>query len=107
MSISRSFFQAAISRDYPVMFGTLYIFTLLGQMHEARKPYSLADVQAIRTPTLLIGGADTTGSLANNWRVMAKHIADVKTAEIAGAHHWMFEQDPAGFCRAVTAFLAG
>jgi microcin C transport system permease protein len=23
-------FQAAIQRDYPVMFGTLYIFTLLG-----------------------------------------------------------------------------
>jgi len=83
------------------------IFTLLGQMHEARKPYSLADVQAIKTPTLLIGGAETTGSLANNWRVMAKHIAGAKTAEIAGAHHWMFEQDPAGFCRAVTAFLAG
>ena len=23
-------FEAAINRDYPVMFGTLYIFTLLG-----------------------------------------------------------------------------
>ena len=23
-------FQAAIQRDYPVMFGTLYLFTLLG-----------------------------------------------------------------------------
>ena len=23
-------FQAAVSRDYPVMFGTLYFFTLLG-----------------------------------------------------------------------------
>jgi pimeloyl-ACP methyl ester carboxylesterase len=83
------------------------IFTLLGQMHEARKPFSLADVQAITTPTLLIGGADTMGSLANNWRVMAGHIAGAKTAEIPAARHWMFEQDPAGFCRAVTAFLAG
>jgi esterase len=82
------------------------ITTLLGQLHEARKPYSLADMLEIKTPALLIGGADTTGSLANNWQVMAKHIAGVKTAEIPGAHHWMFEQDPAGFCRAVTGFLA-
>jgi esterase len=81
------------------------IFTLLGQMHEARKPYSLADMREIKTPTLLIGGADTSGSLAKNWRVMAEHIAGVKTAEIPAARHWMFEQDPAGFCRAVTAFL--
>jgi esterase len=64
-------------------------------------------VLEIKTPTLLIGGAETAGSLANNWHVMAKHIAGVKTAEIPGARHWMFEQDPAGFCRAVTAFLAG
>src|SRR5215475_12714739 len=41
------------------------ITTLLGQVHEARKPYSLADVLEIKTPTLLIGGAETTGSLAN------------------------------------------
>jgi pimeloyl-ACP methyl ester carboxylesterase len=82
------------------------IFTLLGQAHEARKPYSKADAQAIRTPTLLIGGADTTGSLAANWRVLAKHIAGAKTAVIPGARHWMFEQDPPGFCRAVLGFLA-
>ena len=50
------------------------IFTLLGQPHEARKPYSKVDAEAIRTPTLLIGGADTTGSLAANWRVLAEHI---------------------------------
>jgi len=82
------------------------IYTLLGQQHEARKPFSLADMTAIKTPALLIGGADTTGSLSSMWRVMAKHIAGAKTAEIANARHWMFEQDPEGFCRAVTEFLA-
>lgn len=82
------------------------ITTLLGQVHEARKPYSIADVKAIKTPTLLIGGADTTGSLSKMWREMARHIAGAKTAEIAHARHWMFEQDPEGFCRAVTEFLA-
>ena len=41
-------------------------YTLLGQQHEARKPYSMADVLAIKTPTLLIGGADTTGALLDD-----------------------------------------
>ena len=81
------------------------ITTLLGQVHEARKPYSLADVLAIKPPTLLLGGAETTGSLSVNWREMAKHIAGARTAEIAGGRHWMFEHDPEGFCRAVTEFL--
>src|SRR6185437_9862278 len=80
------------------------ITTLLGQQHEARRPYSLADMHAIKTPTLLIGGADTTGSLSTMWRVMSKHIAGAKTAVIANARHWMFEQGPQGYCKAVTEF---
>ena len=83
------------------------VFTLLGQAHEARKPYSKADAEAIRTPTLLIGGGDTQGSLAANWRVLAEHIAGAKTAVIPNAKHWMFEQDPEGYGRVVTEFLAG
>jgi esterase len=83
------------------------IYTLLGQVHEARKPYSMADMLAIKTPTLLIGGADTTGSLSTMWRVMAKHVAGAKTAVIPNARHWMFEQDPEGYCKVVTEFLAG
>jgi pimeloyl-ACP methyl ester carboxylesterase len=82
------------------------IFTLLGQAHEARRPYSKADAEAIGTPTLLIGGADTTGSLAQNWRVLSEHIAGAKTVIIPGARHWMFEQDPQGYCAAVLEFLA-
>jgi pimeloyl-ACP methyl ester carboxylesterase len=82
------------------------IFTLLGQVHEARKPFGKADMPAIRTPTLLIGGADTTGSLSTMWRVMAKHIAGARTAVIPNARHWMFENDPLEFCRVVMEFLA-
>src|ERR1700743_1143704 len=41
------------------------VFTFLGQVHEARQPYSKSDMPLIKTPTLLIGGADTTGSLSN------------------------------------------
>jgi len=82
------------------------ITTLLGQQHEARKPYSKADALAIRTPTLLIGGADTTGSLSTMWRVLAQHISGARKAVIPNAKHWMFEQDPEGYCRAVMEFLA-
>jgi esterase len=81
------------------------ITTFLGQVHEARKPYSKQDALAIRTPTLLIGGADTKGSLSVIWRVLAEHIAGARTAVIPNAKHWMFEQDPEGFSRAVTEFL--
>jgi len=82
------------------------ITTLLGQVHEARKPFGKADMPTIKTPTLLIGGADTTGSLSTMWRVMAEHIAGAGTAVIPNARHWMFENDPQEFCRVVMEFLA-
>jgi esterase len=83
------------------------VFTLLGQIHEARKPYGKAHAAAIQTPTLLIGGGDTQGALAKVWRVLAGHIPGAKTAVIPGARHWMFEQAPQHYCEAVLAFLAG
>ena len=64
------------------------------------------DLDPIKTPTLLIGGADTTGSLATNWRVMAEHIVGAQTAVIPDGRHWMFENNPQAFCRPVTEFLA-
>jgi esterase len=79
--------------------------TLLGQISEAREPYCRADMESIRTPTLLVGGADTAGTLASIWRVMAKHIAGARTATIAGGRHWMFDDDPQAFARAVMDFL--
>jgi esterase len=80
--------------------------TLLGQIHEARKPYSKADAQAIRTPTLFIGGGDTGGSLAEIHRALAPHVAGSETAIIPGTRHWMFEQAPQDYCRIVMEFLA-
>ena len=81
------------------------VITFLEQLHEARKPYAKADMLDIRTPTLLIGGGDTKGSLSRNWRAMAEHIVGAKTAIIPNAKHWMFEQNPEGFSRVVTEFL--
>jgi len=80
--------------------------TFLGQINEQRRPYTLADAQAIRTPTLLIGGGATTGSLSVMWRVLAEHIAGAKTAVIANAGHWMFEQAPLEYGEVVNRFLA-
>jgi esterase len=81
--------------------------TLLGQIHEARKPYSRAHVESIKTPTLFVGGGDTTGSLAAIHRALAPHVAGSETAIIPGTKHWMFEQAPQRYCEIVLNFLAG
>jgi esterase len=81
--------------------------TMTGQVHEGRKPYSKSDAEAIRTPTLFIGGADTEGGLAANHRAIAPHVAGSRTAMIAGTRHWMFEQAPQEYSEIVTGFLAG
>jgi esterase len=81
-------------------------FTLIGQIHENRKPFSNADAQSIKTPTLFIGGAETKGVLPAITRALAPEVPGAKTAMIAGARHWMFEHDPQEFSRIVLAFLA-
>jgi pimeloyl-ACP methyl ester carboxylesterase len=83
------------------------IYTLLGQAGENRKPFTKAQVDSIKTPTLLIGGGSTTGSLAMVHRVFAKHFASSQTVIIDGARHWMFDEQPQQFAEAVNAFLAG
>ena len=81
-------------------------FTLIGQVGENRLPYSRQEAESIKTPTLLIGGADTRGSLPAVLRALAAHMPGARTAMIAGARHWMFEQAPQAFCEAVLGFLA-
>ena len=82
------------------------IFTLLGQAGESRKPFTKAQAESIRTPTLFIGGGNTTGSLATVHRVLAQHVATSQTAMIDGAKHWMFDDAPQEYCEAVLEFLA-
>jgi len=82
------------------------VYSFLGQVNENRKPYTRADAQAIRTPTLLVGGGATKGSLSVIWRVLAEHIAGARTVVIPDAGHWMFEQAPQEYCDVVTEFLA-
>lgn len=81
--------------------------TLIGQVGENRRPYSKADAQSIRAPTLFIGGADTPGALPAVLRALAAEVRGARTAIIPGTRHWMFDQAPQQYCEIVLEFLAG
>ena len=80
--------------------------TLIGQTRDARPPFSRADAEAIRTPTLFIGGANTKGTLPQVLRALAASVHNSQTAMIPGTTHPMFEQAPQKYCEIVLAFLA-
>jgi esterase len=69
--------------------------TLLGQMNEQRQPFARADAESIRTPTLLVGGADTPTALPGVLRALAAHVPQALVEIIPHARHFMFENDPA------------
>jgi pimeloyl-ACP methyl ester carboxylesterase len=79
--------------------------TLLGQVSEQRAPFTRADAEQVRVPTLFIGGTDTPGTLPAVLRTLAVHVPQARIEMIEGARHFMFEDDPAGFCAAVLQFL--
>jgi pimeloyl-ACP methyl ester carboxylesterase len=81
--------------------------TMIGQTRDQRPPFSKADAEAIKTPTLFIGGANSRGTLPQVLRALAAHVPDSRTAMIAGATHPMFEQAPQKYCEIVLEFLAG
>lgn len=79
--------------------------TLLGQINERRRAYSLADLEAIRAPTLLVGGADTRLLFPPVLDAMERGIAGAERVDIPGATHLMSDEDPEAFGRAVLGFL--
>jgi esterase len=80
--------------------------TLLGQINEQRQPFSREAAESIRVPTLLIGGADTKGSLPIVFRALAATIPNARAEIITGTTHFMFEQDPVRYCELVLDFLS-
>ncbi len=80
--------------------------TLLGQINELRQPFSRAAAESIRVPTLLIGGADTKGTLPMVFHALAATIPNARAEIIPGTTHFMFEQDPVRYCELVLDFLA-
>jgi pimeloyl-ACP methyl ester carboxylesterase len=79
--------------------------TLLGQVNEQRPSFTRADAESIVVPTLLIGGEKTPGALGVVLRAMAAHVPGARTEIIPNATHWMFEDDPVRFSKAVLEFL--
>jgi pimeloyl-ACP methyl ester carboxylesterase len=82
-------------------------FTLIGQAHDKRPPFCRTDAEAVKLPTLFIGGAKTKGSLPHVLHTLAAHVPNSKTAMIPNTTHPMFEQAPQRFCEIVLEFLAG
>ena len=79
--------------------------TLLGQVNERRPPFSRADMEAIRAPTLLIGSERCSPPMARVLDAMERHIRGAERATVPGAGHFMSEQQPEAFNRVVLAFL--
>jgi pimeloyl-ACP methyl ester carboxylesterase len=82
-------------------------YTLLGQVRDKRPPFSKSDAEAIKLPTLFIGGANTKGALPHVLHTLAAHVAHSRTAMIPNTTHPMFEQAPQKYCEIVLEFLAG
>ena len=80
-------------------------FTLLGQMNEQRQPFTRAEAESIRSPTLFIGGGLTKGPLLAVLRALAAHVPGARVEMIAGTGHMMFVQDPVRFSAVVLDFL--
>ena len=81
--------------------------TLLGQVNEGRRPYTRADMEAIRAPTLLVGGADTPLLFPPILDAMERGIAGAERVDLPGTTHLMSDEDPAAFNAAVLGFLGG
>jgi pimeloyl-ACP methyl ester carboxylesterase len=79
--------------------------TLLGQINEGRKPYSRASAEAIRAPTLLIGGALTRPAFVTVLDGLERAIPAAQRVTIPNAGHPMFRENPAAFNHAVLEFL--
>ncbi|MFV0298019.1 MAG: alpha/beta fold hydrolase [Hyphomicrobiaceae bacterium] len=80
--------------------------TLIGQLKEARQPFSRASAESIKPPTLLVGGELTKGLLPVVLKALSETIPGARCHMIPMASHNMFEQAPVGFSTLVLEFLA-
>ena len=79
--------------------------TLIGQVDEQRRPFTRGEAEAIRAPTLLIGGAKTPGMLPVVLKALAAAIPGARSELIPETTHVMFEQAPQRYSEIVTEFL--
>lgn len=78
---------------------------LLGQVNERRRPYTRADLGAIRAPTLLVGGADTRPLFPPVLDAMERGIGGAERVGLPGAAHLMRDEDTAAFSRVAPGSL--
>ena len=81
-------------------------YTLLAQVNEGRQPYAKSEAEALSSPTLFVGGANTPGMLPVVLKALAAHVTGARTVIIPDADHSMFRQQPAAFSKAVLGFLS-
>jgi pimeloyl-ACP methyl ester carboxylesterase len=82
--------------------------TLLGQVNENRKPYGLAAVLQVVTPTLLVGGANTQPQFNVILAAMQRHLPHCAgRVSVPRATHSMSLENPTDFNAAVLEFFAG
>lgn len=80
--------------------------TLLGQVHEQRAPYGRASVEAIATPTLLLGGDRSQPGFGRILDALVAHLPRAERETIADAAHGLNHDNPVAFDAAVLRFLA-
>ena len=81
-------------------------YTLLGQVKEHRPPFSRANAEAIRAPTLLVGAERSPWVYAYILEALERCIRNVRRVTIPGTSHPMNHGNPEAFNRAVLVFLA-
>jgi esterase len=79
--------------------------TLLGQIKEQRAPFSRADAEAIRAPTLLMAGERSPENFHRILDGLQTALKDVRRVVIPGASHVSNIDNPQAFEREVLAFL--
>jgi esterase len=79
--------------------------TLLGQIREQRAPFSRADAEAIRAPTLLMQGERSPETFHRILNGLESALKDVRRVVIPDASHGSNIDNPKAFEREVLAFL--
>lgn len=79
--------------------------TLLGQLKDQRAPFSRADAEAIKAPTLLIAGERSPETYHRTLDGLQTALRDVRRVVIPSASHPSNIDNPQDFEREVLAFL--
>ena len=80
--------------------------TLIGQIKEQRAPFTRADAQAIRAPTLLVAGDRSPETFHRILDGLQSALKDARRVVIPAASHGSNIDNPMAFEREVLAFLA-